>query len=161
MIERDGQYALRLWDNNRPERTEFPGRQWYPVDPQYRLEGEFTPAGGETLIRLGRTIGSELETELGGVVRFTWRGRAQSLLALLNESGGLFLLFKDLTSGSETYPAGRYLSTFPPDEDRRVSLDFNRAYSPPCAFTPYATCALPPAENHLPFRVGAGELYIG
>ena len=72
----------------------------------------------------------------------------------------MFFIFKDQTSGKETYPPGRFLNT-PMPKDGEVTLDFNKAYNPPCAFTPYATCPLPPKQNHLAVRIEAGELRYG
>jgi uncharacterized protein (DUF1684 family) len=94
-----------------------------------------------------------------GSVAFTLNGR-ECRLDPVTEEASLFLIFKDLTSGKETYPAGRFLNTEMP-KNGEVILDFNKAYNPPCAFTPFATCPLPPKQNHLPIRIEAGELRYG
>ena len=91
---------------------------------------------------------------------FSLAGQEYRLDAAPGRDNGLFLIFRDLTSGIETYPAGRFLNT-PPPQHGQVTLDFNQAVSPPCAFTAFATCPLPPPQNRLPVRIEAGELYKG
>jgi len=95
---------------------------------------------------------------MDGFIAFTYEGKKYKLDVTKVKDEKLFLKFKDLTSGRETYPPSRYLYT-EPVQDHKVFLDFNFAYSPPCAFTPYATCLFAPVQNHLPFRVEAGEIY--
>lgn len=157
VIERDGKFGLRVWDNGRSERVNFPGKQWYPVAEAYRVEALYEPYAAPYTLRLERSNGSMLKTHVDGVVEFKLAGSSHQLIALTEEDGSLFLIFKDLTSGSTTYPGGRYLTAKSPDNDGKVIVDFNRAYHPPCAFTPYATCALPPAENALKLKIEAGE----
>ncbi|GAB4215452.1 MAG: hypothetical protein OHK0022_55370 [Roseiflexaceae bacterium] len=96
------------------------------------------------------------EEECPGAVVFTLGGQEYRLDAASLSAHGLFLVFRDQTSGNETYGAARFLST-PPPQDGLVTLDFNRAVHPPCAFTEFATCPLPPRQNHLPVRIAAGE----
>jgi uncharacterized protein (DUF1684 family) len=107
-------------------------------------------------------LGMETEETSPGALAFEVDGHPYKLEAL-KEKGEeqFFIIFADQTSGKETYGAGRYLYADPPGADGRVTLDFNRAYSPPCAFTKYATCPLPPAQNRLALRVEAGERYLG
>lgn len=157
VIERDGNFGLRLWDNSRAERVNFPDKQWFPVDETYRVEGMYQPYPKPFELRLERTIGSVLETHSDGTVEFELGGSTQRLIALSEDDGSLFLIFKDLTSGSTTYPGGRYLTTGPPSEGGSVIVDFNRSYQPPCAVTSYATCVLPPKENNLEIKIEAGE----
>jgi uncharacterized protein (DUF1684 family) len=157
VIERDDQFGLRVWDNSRPERLNFPGRDWYPIDEGYYVKAKYRRHEEPVEIHLERTIGSVLKTESDGILSFKLGEFALELITLTEEDDSLFLIFKDLTSGSETYPAGRYLTTDPPDDDGDVTIDFNRAYFPPCAFTSYATCVLPPSENNLMIKIEAGE----
>jgi hypothetical protein len=90
-------------------------------------------------------------------VKFTLNGKEHNMLAITEDEENFWFIFRDLTSGEETYPAARFLYTGRPDANGRVTLDFNRAENPPCAFNPYATCPLPPPENRLQVRVEAGE----
>ncbi len=158
IIERGDRFAIRLWDNNRAERTNFPGRQWYPVDQAYRVETGFTSHEPSVLLALPSADGDRQEIAARGFVTFSVGGEECRLEALDGPGGGLFFIFKDLTNGGRTYKAGRYLTT-PAPEQGVVELDFNRAYNPPCAFTSYATCALPPAQNTLKVPIEAGEIF--
>ena len=107
-------------------------------------------------------LGMEEVYRLPGALAFEREGRGHRLEAFMEEGEtDLFIVFGDLTNRSETYPGGRYLYARPPDEAGRVVVDFNRAYNPPCVFTPFATCALPLPENRLPIRVEAGEKLYG
>lgn len=157
LLQREDGYAIRLWDNASPERESFPGRQWYPVDENYRIEGRYERFSAENIVSFGRRNGSDFEANVEGVIHFNIAGQALSLLARGNpDEGDLFVMFRDATNSAETYGSGRYLSVAAP-KDGQIVIDFNRAYNPPCAFTPYATCPLPPAQNHLPVAILAGE----
>jgi len=156
VIRRQDRYAIRLRDRNSPFRKQFTGLNWYPVDPAWRVEARFVPYPRPRKLRLASTIGEPQEFEAPGYLEFELRGRRLRLEAA-RSGGELFLLFKDRTSGKTTYPAGRFLYAEPP-RDGVVVLDFNKAHNPPCAFTPYTTCPLPPKQNHLPVAVTAGEL---
>lgn len=160
LIEREGAYAIRLWDNAREQRRTFPGRRWYPADPAYRVEAVYQPHPNPRPIMIERTIGTRMATEVVGQVSFEIEGSPGTLQALELDEGGLYLIFRDLSSGETTYPAGRYLTTEPP-EGNQVVVDFNRAYNPPCAVTPFATCPLPPPENQLALFIAAGERRAG
>lgn len=157
VIERGSRWGLRIWDNSRPELEAFPGRRWYPADLAYRVEGRFdSPSDRPTMIVPNET-GAPTEEPVAGVVSFDLLGQAACLTALPRARGQLFLIFGDATNGDTTYPPGRFLVAGPPDHGTLL-LDFNYAYNPPCAFTPYATCPLPPAQNVLRFPIQAGEL---
>ena len=158
LIRRGPRLGIRLWDNRRPERTAFPGRTWYPIDPAWRVTASFAAHDPPLALSVPNVLGEvNLEKSIGKVV-FAVSGTSFSLEALTEDEGGLFLIFADPTNGDTTYPSGRFLYTAAPS-DGNVVLDFNSAYSPPCAFTPYATCPLPPSENRLAIRVEAGEMY--
>ena len=103
-------------------------------------------------------IGDIFDEVSPGSVVFRHQGTTHRLRALEGSAGTLFLVFGDATNGKETYGSGRFLYTSSPDEDGHVVVDFNRSYNPPCVFTPWATCPLPPRGNDLPFAVRAGEL---
>ncbi len=156
LIQREDGFGIRLWDNNNPKRKSFPGRQWYPADEEVRIEASYQRYDEEILVCFERENGADFETQIGGVLHFSVDGKEYSFLALEDEDGDLFVMFRDKTNGAETYRSGRYLSLSAPKEGKAV-IDFNRAYSPPCAFTPYATCPLPPAQNNLPIPIRAGE----
>lgn len=158
VIERGDLTGLRIWDNSRVERRTFPGRSWFPVDPEFRVQAEFKEhTAGRTVI-IPNIQGEQEEVQSLGTVTFALRANEGKLEAMEAADNRLFIIFKDSTSGATTYPAGRFLVS---DEimGRRVALDFNRAFNPRCAFTEFATCPLPPQENHLDFPIKAGEMY--
>src|SRR6185437_10378140 len=136
VIDRDGRKGLRVRDTDSPGRKHFVGIDSFPIDPSWRIEAAPVP----------------------GKLEFTRDGRHFELLPVIEEPGDAqyFIVFADLTSGKETYGAARFLYVDSP-KDGKVVLDFNKAYNPPCAFTPFATCPLAPPENRLDMRVTAGE----
>jgi uncharacterized protein (DUF1684 family) len=159
VIERGGLTGLRIWDNNRIERRTFPGRTWFPVDSELQVQAEFKEhAAGRTII-VPNIQGDQEEVQSLGTVTFTLHDLEGQLEAMEAVNNRLFIIFKDSTSGVKTYPAGRFMVS---EEimGSKVTLDFNRSYNPPCAFTAFATCPLPPEENHLDFAIEAGERYI-
>ena len=131
----------------------------FPIDESYRVKAKFIPYNPTRMISVPNILGETSEEPSPGYVEFTLRGHRCHLVPV-TEDNQLFFIFKDLTSGKETYPPGRFLYADMP-KDGEVILDFNKAYNPPCAFTPYATCPLPPAENRLPIRIEAGEWRYG
>jgi uncharacterized protein len=158
LLQRGSGYAIRLWDNRRRERLDFPGRRWFPVDTAWCVQAAFTPHPSGSRIRVPNELGEVTEDDSLGRATFALAGREFDLEALEGDEGGLWLIFADASNGRSTYPSGRFLKTEAPDHGR-VVVDFNRAYNPPCAFTPFATCPLPPAENRLPVSIEAGERY--
>lgn len=158
VIERGDRIGLRVRDFEHPARTGFPGLDFYPVDPTWRIEGEFLPHPEGTTIQVMDVTGTIREFDNPGRVSFEMRGQTYTLEALDESSTErLFLMFRDGTSGNATYGAGRYLYTDYPDGRGRVLLDFNKAHNPPCAYTRHAVCPLPPRGNEIPLRVTAGE----
>lgn len=156
--EHAGKYAIRVWDNAREERFSLPPLKWFPVNRQFCFQARYTAYEVPKTSGQPDTFGDIVEDRLDGYLSFTFNGKRHKLDVTQVKEDKLFLKFKDLTNGWETYPPSRYLYT-PPMKDGKVILDFNYAYSPPCAFTPYATCLFAPVQNHLPFRVEAGEIY--
>jgi uncharacterized protein (DUF1684 family) len=158
VIERGGRYGIRLKDNDSPRRKAFAGTEWYPVSEAYRVTARFAPNATPKTIPIANVLGQEDQQPSPGSVFFKINGQEVRLDPILEEPDAkeLFFIFKDATSGRDTYPAGRYLYTDLP-KDGTVTLDFNKAYSPPCAFTAYATCPLPPPQNRLAVRIEAGE----
>jgi hypothetical protein len=160
VIRRGERLGLRVWDPGNPRRSSHPPRRWYPVDPAWRLLADVVAYDPPRPVRVVNCLGDMEEETLPGEVIVDHAGHVARLQVYSWDEGGLFLAFRDRTSGESTYPAGRYLRTAAP-ADGRVILDFNRATNPPCAFTSFATCSLPPRANVLPYGVTAGEQYAG
>jgi hypothetical protein len=160
VIKRGDRYGIRLRDRDSRFRREFTGLHWFPVRESYRITAKFV--AGPRTIAVANVIGQTEPMESPGYALFHLGGREYRLYPVLEEPGAkeLFYIFRDQTSGRETYGAGRFLYSGLP-RDGAVVLDFNRAYNPPCAFTPYATCPLPPRENRLATRIEAGEMKYG
>ena len=150
--------AIRLRDLDSPIRKEFTGLEWFPVDPTFRVTAKFTPYPKPKDVEILNMLGDIERYQSPGVVDFELKGHTLRMEPVLNSEGGLWFIFKDGTSGGETYPAARFLHTDPPREGTAI-VDFNKAYNPPCAFNPYTTCPMPSKENRLKVRVEAGERY--
>ena len=160
IIKRGDKLGVRVKDKDNPERTNFAGIESYPADQKWRLEARFEPYNPAKKMPIVNILGMESGEDSPGAVAFEVEGKLYRLDAI-KEKGEpkLFMIFADNTSGKETYPAGRYLYVDPPDPAGKIIIDFNKAYSPPCAFTKFATCPLPPKQNRLPFAIEAGEKY--
>lgn len=157
VIERSGRRALRVKHAEAEARVHFAGLDYWPADPSWRIAARFLPHPPGRTLEIANIIGSLDPTPNPGMVEFERDGRVYHLQALDGGDGTLFLVFADRTSGHGSYGAGRYIDAPPPDAAGRVTVDFNRAYNPPCAFTAFATCPLPPDENRLDLAVTAGE----
>ncbi len=158
VIEREGRYGIRVRDTDGPQVAAFPKLVYFPIQERFRVHGRLVRSAKPRKISVAAENMGTQTLEIPGYVEFTLEGK-QLRLYPTTEGKLLFYIFKDQTSDShETYPAGRYLtSEIGPHDD--VILDFNRAYNPPCAFTPYATCPLTPEQNVLPIAIKAGEMY--
>jgi hypothetical protein len=152
--------GIRVWDNAREERRSFPSRQWYPVKEEYRVPATYTRFEIPRIVKMPDILGAILDEPMQGSVTFEFQGKKHELLVEELPDCRLFIQFMDRTNGNPTYPSGRYHYT-EAQEEGRVLIDFNKAYSPPCAFTEYATCTFPPQENHLDAAIEAGEIYPG
>ena len=159
VIRRGNRFGIRLKDKNSPTRKAFTSLKYFPISEAYRVVAKFVPYDPPKKIAVPNILGDTEQEPSPGYVEFTLNGQ-KCRLDPVSEGNGLFFIFKDLTSGKETYPPGRFLDTDLP-KNGEVVLDFNKAVNPPCAFTPFATCPLPPKQNHLPVRVEAGELRYG
>ena len=157
VIDRGGRLALRIKDANAPSRTGFSGIDRYPVDASWRIVTPFEPVLRPSKLGLATVVGVDVESEIFGHVRFERDGHEVNAVLFPSGDGGAYLRFADATNGNGTYAVGRYLSIDAPGPDGTVVLDFNRSYNPPCAFTPFATCTIPPAQNTFVFGVDAGE----
>jgi uncharacterized protein (DUF1684 family) len=160
VIKRGERYGIRLKDPESEARREFKGIQSFPADESYRVTARWVAEPRK--IPILNVLGQTEESDCPGYAVFQMHGREYTLHPIFEEPGAkeLFYIFKDETSGKETYPAGRFFYSDLP-KDGKVVLDFNKAYNPPCAFTPYATCPLPPPENRLTVRIEAGEKRYG
>ena len=158
VIERGGRLALRVKDPESPRRRSFRGLEWYPVKDALRIQAKFVPYDPPKKVPIANVLGMVDPLPSPGYAVFTVAGRQVQLDGVLEEPDAkeLFFIFKDATAGKDTYPAGRFLYAAMP-KDGQVVLDFNKAYSPPCAFTSFATCPLPPRQNRLAVRIEAGE----
>ncbi len=159
LVDRGGRKGLRVRDSEAETRTRFAGIERFPVDPRWRIEADWLPQDPPLELATGTAIGTIERYPAPGRAAFERDGQRFELYPVLEAPGDpqLFLIFADATSGRQTYGAARFLYTDMPREGRIV-LDFNKAYNPPCAFTPYATCPLAPPENRLELAVAAGEL---
>lgn len=155
------QYAIRVKDSTNPAIQAFTGCVWFPVKPDYRVEGRFVRNAAPQAIPIKTTVNTDTSYESVGLVTFELLGQPLQFLAQdYGIPGQLAIVFRDATSGKETYGAARFL-TVELQEAGSAVVDFNKAYNPPCAFTPYATCPLPPRENILRVPIEAGERYAG
>ena len=160
-IRRGDKIGLRMLDPESPRRRSFAGLTYFPVRSAYRVQATFVPYEHAKQVPVPTVLGQLVSMESPGYVEFKIKGRPYRLEPVYETSRheDLFFIFKDLTSRTETYEAGRFLHT-PLPRNGTVDLDFNRAYNPPCAFTEFATCPLPIKENQLNVRIPAGELRL-
>ncbi len=156
LILRGGRYGIRLRDPESEARRHFHGIESFPASEAWRITARFVAEPRK--IPILNILGQTEESECPGYAVFDIHGKEYRLYPIFEEPGAkeLFYIFRDQTTGKETYGAGRFFYSALP-ENGHVVLDFNKAYNPPCAFTPYATCPLPPKENRLDVRIEAGE----
>jgi len=158
VLRRSKGVGIRLWDNSREERRTFPSREWYPVKESFRIPATYTRYETPKIVKMPDILGAILDEPMQGFVSFEINGKKHELIVEELPDRRLFIQFMDLTNNHRTYPSGRYHYT-DAHENGKVFIDFNKAYSPPCAFTEYATCTFPPQENHLNAVIEAGEIY--
>ncbi len=163
LIERDGAVGLRLKDSLATARLNFEGIDFYPIDPYWRVYAAFEPYDPPRTIAVPTILGTVSQSPSPGEVVFERDGVEYRLQAVADaDDDEFFLIFADETNARDTYGGGRFLYTDLPDSTGAVVVDFNKAYSPPCVFSPYATCPLPPPENQLALAIEAGErMYSG
>jgi len=157
----DEKLAIRIWDNRRPQRFSLPALKWFPINKDFRINAKYTRYPNSQQAQSEDTFGEIVDDRIDGYVSFKYKDTKYKLDVTETRSHALFIKFRDETSSKETYPPSRYYYTEPVAEDGKVVVDFNFSYSPPCAFTEYATCIFAPPQNKLPFRVEAGEIYRG
>ena len=160
IIRRDTKYGIRLRDFESQALGEFTGIERYPIDINVHLDAVFEPASGRT-IPITNVLGQTTDQPSPGTLVFELGGK-EVRLDVLDEGGeDYFVIFGDATNAKETYGAGRYLYVDKPGEDGHTIIDFNKAYNPPCAFTAFATCPLPPKQNIIDLAIRAGEKNFG
>ncbi len=159
VIEREGRYILRLADNESTVRSGFEGRVWYDVDQAYLVPAKFVPYPPGRKVPIVNVLDEFSDEPSPGYVEFRLRGRTHRL-DVVGDDAGLFMIFRDDTAGKSTYKPGRFLYVEKkPKPNEIFKLDLNRAYNPPCAFSAFTTCPLPPEQNILKVKVEAGEKY--
>jgi hypothetical protein len=150
-------FAIRMLDRNSDFRLNFKGLRWYPIDESYRIKARFIPHNEPVTVQIQNILGDIEHYSSNGSITLSIHGQKLRMLPLV-AGEKLWLIFRDLTSGTDTYPAARFLYADAPRDGWTV-LDFNMAYNPPCAFNPHTTCPLPPRNNRLPVEIKAGELH--
>jgi uncharacterized protein (DUF1684 family) len=163
IIYRSGQIGVRVKDRQNPQLLNFKGMEYFPIDPKWRFDAKFEPYNPPKILTIATMIGTTENDSCPGAVVFNVEGKEMRLDAVI-ETGSenqLWIMFSDETSGKETYGMGRQVYADLPDKDNHVVIDFNKAYNWPCVFTEFATCPIPPRQNHLPIRVESGEKMYG
>jgi uncharacterized protein len=159
VIQRGERVGIRLKDLQNPALRNFTSLSFYPINTAYRVTGTWVPSDGKRSVDVPNVLGDISHEIVPGEVRFTLNGQKLTLTALAGDtSKGLFFVFSDPTSKTDTYPAGRFLEA-DAVKNGEVVLDFNKAYNPPCAVTAYATCPIAPKENRLAVAIPAGEKF--
>jgi uncharacterized protein (DUF1684 family) len=153
----DSRLILRVADLENPVRKNFAGRIWYGVKPSFKVDAKFVPYKDKK-IEIVNVLGDVSQEDVAGYLEFRLNGRTYKLDALADPGEPLFVIFADQTSQSTTYPSGRFLQVEAPVHGKAV-IDFNKAYNPPCAFSAYTTCPLPPSQNVLKATIAAGEKF--
>ena len=157
VVKRGERIGVRVKDRESRTRREFKGLEYFPIDPKWRIEGPeaYQPP---KMIPITNVLSMTDNETSPGALAFEVDGKTYRIDPILEKGEtDWFVMIADETTGRETYGAGRYLYVSPPDATGHMVIDFNKTYSPPCAFTNYATCPLPPRQNHLPIRIEAGE----
>lgn len=163
VIRRADRFGVRIKDSKSKALVGFHGLKWYPPNPAYRVTARWIPYTPAKTVKMATLIGTSYDGQLAGAAEFTWQGKTYRLEPLLDDPAEpkLFFVLRDATSTSTTYPACRFLYTgFPDhgiDKPGELVLDFNHLENPPCAYTPYATCPLPPPQNRLAIALPVGE----
>lgn len=155
LIKREDRFGIRLKNENSPQRFNFKGLHWFPIDDNYKITATFEQFDTPKEVLIPNVLGGSFKMKSPGTLKFEIAGKAYSLQPV-EEGDHLFIIFRDLSSKTETYGAGRFLYADKPIKGK-VMLDFNKSENPPCAFTSFATCPLPPPQNRLDVAINAGE----
>jgi len=157
LLKRGERWGIRLKDKNSAARREFTGLRWYPAKESYRVTAQFIAYDQPKEVPIVNILGDIEKYKSPGLLKFKLNGQEYTLEPVTSGGDKLFIILRDLTSNKTTYAASRFLYADKP-KDGQVILDFNQAINPPCAFTAYATCPLPPKQNRLNVAIEAGEL---
>ena len=157
VIRRGDRVGLRVKHADAPTRAGFQGLQYWPGGPDWKVQARYVPHPAGQTLPIVNIVNMVEQVPNPGAVEFTRDGKTHRLEVLDQGEPTLFLVYADRTSGHGSYPAGRYLDIARPGADQQVVIDFNRGENPPCAFTAFATCPLPPTANRLDLAVEAGE----
>jgi len=156
LIRREDRFGIRLKDSQSKARVTFKGQHWFPIDESYKVTARFEAFPEPKEVMVPNVLGGKFKMKSPGTLKFTLKGKEYSLQPVVEEDETLFIIFSDKSNLDETYKSGRFLYA-----DKAVNgeamLDFNKAKNPPCAFTPFATCPLPPPGNNLDMEIKAGE----
>lgn len=155
VIKREDKFGIRLKDKNNKARLDFKGLHWFPINEKLRVTATFEAFSEPKEILIPNMLGGNYKMKSEGILKFKLLGKAYSLQPV-EEDGKYFIIFRDLTSKKETYGVGRFLYA-EKSKDNKVILDFNKAENPPCAYTTFATCPIPPPQNRLKLAINAGE----
>ena len=158
LVRRAGRFAVRVRDSTSDLIKTFAGKQWFDVDAEYRVLAKYHRFERPKSLKIVNVKGDEVDSKMAGSLEFQLKGQTFQLDAIEESPDSLFVIFKDRTNGQSTYGAGRFVDvSLPADKDGNVVIDFNKTYSPPCAWSPHTLCPLPPKQNHLPIAIEAGE----
>jgi uncharacterized protein len=160
LIRREERFGIRLKDSQSKARLAFNGMHWFPIDESYKVTARFEAAPEPKELMVPNVLGGFFKMKSPGILKFTLKGKVYSLQPVDEGDGTLFIIFRDASNLNETYSAGRFLYADKPVNGEAV-LDFNKAQNPPCAFTSFATCPLPPPQNNLDVEIKAGEKRYG
>lgn len=160
LIERGGRRALRIRDVESPARARLGEIPVFPYDPSMRLRANVHACEEGRMLTLVNVLGMQVDEPCAALLDLTIDGHAVTLVATAGDAGGFFVMLRDTTAGEETYGAGRYLDVGAPDASGETVVDLNRLHTPPCGYTHFATCPLPPHENELALPIRAGERYV-
>jgi uncharacterized protein (DUF1684 family) len=156
LIKREERFGIRLKDSQSKARLAFKGLHWFPIDESYKVTARYEAFPEPKEVMVPNVLGGKFKMKTPGTLKFVLKGKEYSLQPIEEDDGKLFIIFSDESNRSETYKSGRFLYADRPANDEAV-LDFNKAENPPCAFTPFATCPLPPPGNSLDIEIKAGE----
>jgi uncharacterized protein (DUF1684 family) len=157
IIIREDKIGVRFRDLKNPALMAFKGNKRFPIDEKWNLPAKLLPPNPSGLF-ITNVLGQTTAQDYAGKISFEYQGKNYVLDAISEGPGDLFVVFGDATNGVNTYHTGRFMYVPRPDNNGNTFIDFNKAFNPPCAYTPYATCPIPPQQNILPFKVTAGEL---
>ena len=160
IIKREDKIGVRFRNLKSDNVSSFKGIAHFPINEKFKIKAFLQPPI-ETYLMISNVLGQQVASKNAGKLQFTYQGKPYSLDVIDEGEEQLFITFGDATSGATTYGAGRFIYIGKPDAKGNTFIDFNQAFNPPCAFTKFATCLLPPPQNRLPFAITAGEKNYG